>query len=217
MFKDLTGFKQGHLTVLSIKENGKKRRSWLCECDCGNKIIIGESWLLGSPTRRPNKSCGCMKLKQKGYSMSHPKLFNLWGSMNARCHNEKAANYYKYGAKGITVCDEWRFDFEPFLEWCNKNGYEEGLTLDRIDGEKGYSSDNCRWVTHEVQQHNKGIRDDNNTGYKGVCPHHSGKYRAYINRGGVRKNLGLYDDIEDAAKARKYAENYYNKHGKLPD
>lgn len=216
-FEDLTGKKFGYLKVLGIKQNGKIRRSWICKCDCGKVIVLGESRLLGTKTRRPDKSCGCMQLKQKGYSMSHPQLFGLWNGMIQRCYRKKNANYHKYGAKGIIVCDEWREEFEPFLKWSLNNGYEEGLTLDRIDNEKGYSPDNCRWVTHNMQQQNKGLRKGNTTGYKGVCPHSKGGYRAYISRNGVRKYLGVHKTIEQAAKARQYAEDYYNQHGKLPD
>lgn len=215
MFKDLTGFRQGHLTVLSIKENSKRGRSWLCECDCGNKLVLSEKWILGSPSRRPNKSCGCMQLKQKGYSQTEPKLFSLWKQMVARCHNKKNNIYYKYGAKGITVCDEWRKEFEPFLIWAIENGYGEGLTLDRIDGDRGYSPDNCRWVDNYVQAVNKGVKETNTTGHTGVCPHVNGRYRAYINRKGKRKHLGTFDTIEEAVKAREDAERKYEEAGEL--
>ena len=214
-FKDLTGLKYGYFTVLNIKENSKRGRSWLCECVCGNKLILPESHVLGTSTR-PRRSCGCMQLKQKGYSQTEPKLYGLWQQMIGRCHSKRNNIYYKYGAKGITVCDEWRENFESFLIWAKENGYEEGLTLDRIEESKGYSPSNCRWVDYYIQEANKGIKETNTTGYTGVCPH--GKYFvAYISRGGIRKNLGLFKKVEDAARARQDAEIYFETHGSLPE
>lgn len=216
MKQDLSGKRFGYLTILHLRENGAKRRSWLCECDCGNRIILGETLILGTKYRRPNQSCGCMKLKQKGFSMSEPKLYSIWSAMIGRCHNKNSNIYYKYGAKGIVVCDEWKDDFESFLLWSIGNGYKEGLSIDRIDGEKGYSPFNCRWVDNYVQASNKGIKETNTTGYTGVCPRHDGKFRAYISKNGKRKHLGAFDTVEEAASARKEAEDYFDTYGELP-
>lgn len=216
-FRDLIGERFGYLTVIDAREQGKIRRSWLCECKCGRKLVMRESHLVGTKNRRPNKSCGCMEETQKGYSMSHSKLFTVWNTMKARCYTKSFQAYKRYGAKGITVCDEWLDDFEPFLNWSIDNGYEEGLTIDRIDNSKGYSPLNCRWVTHFEQARNKGIRNNNKSGTTGVAYDKRGKYRAYITRNRIKKELGWYEDIEDAIQARKYAEDYYNKHGMLPN
>ena len=75
--------------------------------------------------------------------------------MMSRCYNKNSSNYKWYGGKGITVCDEWRNDFLNFRDWALENGYSKELTLDRIDGEKGYCPENCRWITWERQQNNK--------------------------------------------------------------
>jgi hypothetical protein len=72
-----------------------------------------------------------------------------------RCYNEGSEQYERYGARGVSVCDEWRESFDIFADWAYKNGYAHDLTIDRIDNSKGYSPDNCRWVTIAEQQNNK--------------------------------------------------------------
>lgn len=89
------------------------------------------------------------------HRMSHTRLYRVWDGMISRCHREKYHSYKRYGGRGITVCDEWRNDFHAFYEWAIRNGYHEGLSIDRIDNDKGYSPDNCRWVTMKVQGNNK--------------------------------------------------------------
>lgn len=83
------------------------------------------------------------------------KLEKAYTHMMERCYKPNCSMYYNYGARGITVCDEWKNDNKKFFEWAMANGYKEGLSIDRIDNEKGYSPDNCRWVTNKVQQNNR--------------------------------------------------------------
>ena len=88
------------------------------------------------------------------HGMKGTKLYSVWQSMKARCDNPKHFDYRHYGARGIAVCKAWR-NPESFFEWAFENGYEEGLTLDRIDNDKGYSPDNCRWTTRKEQTRNR--------------------------------------------------------------
>jgi hypothetical protein len=74
--------------------------------------------------------------------------------MKKRCYYEKSDNYKNYGERGIKVCPEWENDFEAFYDWSIENGYSDELTIDRKDNDKGYSPDNCRWVTYTVQANN---------------------------------------------------------------
>ena len=84
----------------------------------------------------------------------HP-LYYRWESMKSRCYRKSDKDYPNYGGRGITMCDEWRYDFWAFADWAMENGYRDGLTIDRKDNDKGYSPDNCRWITRYEQNQNK--------------------------------------------------------------
>lgn len=82
-------------------------------------------------------------------------LYFIWGTMKERCYNASNKKFKYYGARGIFVCDEWRDDFEVFCTWSLKHGYCRWLTIDRIDNDREYSPDNCRWTTYAVQNSNQ--------------------------------------------------------------
>lgn len=90
----------------------------------------------------------------KSHLMSHTRIHNIWLGMRQRCEKPRSSGYWKYGAKGIRVCEEWS-KFEAFRDWAFSNGYDENLTLDRIDPNGNYEPKNCRWVTQKVQQNNR--------------------------------------------------------------
>lgn len=158
--KDETGKRYGRLKV--IKQAGlncEKRMTWLCKCDCGNEtIVIGKSLRNGS-----TKSCGCYKLetskkngaKNKTHGETNSRLYNIWRGVKKRCRLKSYDGYKDYGAKDIDVCEEWYSSYENFREWSLNNGYKEGLTLDRIDGLKGYTPNNCRWTDWKTQENNR--------------------------------------------------------------
>ena len=87
--------------------------------------------------------------------MSKTRLHNIWLTMRQRCNKPRCQAYRKYGAKNISVCDEWDKSFESFRDWALSNGYENELTLDRINCKGNYEPSNCRWVTQKVQQNNR--------------------------------------------------------------
>lgn len=150
---DLSGQKYGRLTVISKAEGKDKRRVyWLCKCECGKEVIVQSSQLRTGHTR----SCGCLLDGSYNvtHGMTHTRLYRLWFTMKQRCTDTNSSGYHKYGAKGITICSEW-MTFEPFMKWASENGYSDELSIDRIDNSKGYSPDNCRFVTMRRQQNNR--------------------------------------------------------------
>lgn len=150
--KDLTGQRFGRLTV--IKRDGTNKNgsaTWLCKCDCGTeKVVCGRELVKGD-----TKSCGCSRHDPRKHGMSGTRLHRIWSGMKNRCQNPNNHAYKDYGGRGIVVCKEWSDDFNRFKEWATDSGYREGLTIERIDFDKGYCPDNCTWITKSEQAQNR--------------------------------------------------------------
>ena len=151
-FHDLTGQRFGQLLVIERAEDKttglKPKVMWRCRCDCGKETIVWGSSL----TQGTTVSCGCKKIKH-GYA-NKERLYETWQNMKRRCNNPRNKRYKQYGARGIKVCAEWEHDYVAFRNWAMSNGYADDLTIDRIDVDKGYSPDNCRWVGAKIQANN---------------------------------------------------------------
>ncbi|THD35699.1 MAG: hypothetical protein E7773_10150 [Sphingomonas sp.] len=83
------------------------------------------------------------------------RTYTILKGMKQRCSDPNHRSYHRYGGRGIQVCDEWRKDFRAFQSWAINNGYADDLTIDRIDNDKGYSPENCQWVSQRAQSHNR--------------------------------------------------------------
>lgn len=213
--ENLVGRRFGHLTVIKLNNQNHLGNSWLCKCDCGNEIILRTSHLLGNKTRNPNKSCGCSQKTLNGKSLEHPRIYRIWKHMIYRCYRTAETGYERYGGKGVTVCQEWIDSFDSFLEWALSNGYSDTLTIDRIDSTKPYQPDNCRWATYFTQEQNRGLMGNNTSGYNGISQMKNGRYRAYIQRMGVRKHIGSFKTKEEAVIARDRVLEQYEMTGTL--
>ena len=149
--KDITGQRFSRLIVIKFSHSDKGMM-WECKCDCGNTVVVKGTQLRNGHT----KSCGCYQHDKRmenftKHNLCNTPTYTTWDSMIQRCTNHNNTNYPRYGGRGITVCDKW-LSFEGFIE-------EMGLrppkfTLDRIDYNKGYYKENCRWISMKRQANN---------------------------------------------------------------
>jgi hypothetical protein len=148
----LKGRKYGRLAVVERVANKGDKVAWKCKCDCGNETIVTTTALQSGNT----KSCGCLLHERiTKHGMYKTKLYKTWNNMISRCYCNSFRNFKNYGGRGITVCKEWKEDFQTFADLALSHGYSDELTLDRIDVNGNYEPSNCRWITNKEQQHNK--------------------------------------------------------------
>ena len=156
---DLSGQKFNMLTAIERVKKEKGCMLWKCQCQCGGETIARANELM----RGAVKSCGCIVSKRgremlirmnTTHGLYDTRLYGIRRNMLQRCYNPKSKRYAFYGGKGVTVCEEWKNEFMSFYKWALGNGYQEGLTIDRIDVDGNYEPSNCRWATLKEQSQN---------------------------------------------------------------
>lgn len=150
------GERYGRLTIIREVEpagsSHKRVRRFLCRCDCGNEIICRLPNLKSGTT----KSCGCYRKfvssnRRDCHHLQNTRIYRIWCGMKRRCYNKHNEHFDRYGGRGIIVCDEWKTDFMNFYDWAMSNGYDDKLSIDRINNEGNYEPSNCRWANQKQQ------------------------------------------------------------------
>lgn len=150
---DLTGLNFGRWTVLDFSHNVDCRYYWKCKCRCGSiKLVLGDTLRSGK-----SLSCGCL---QRDTATKHgdegKPLYRIWRGIKNRTNpSYKYKIYDRYSGRGISMCEEWNESYIKFRDWALCNGYDEGLTIDRINNDGNYEPSNCRWVNCKIQSNNK--------------------------------------------------------------
>lgn len=229
-FIDMTGWvmkehgvPNSRLTVIELADpyispnDHHKRQRWKCKCECGTEFIT-----LGNRIRSGvTLSCGkCNRFlsddtkkkiseKNKTHGESATRLYKIWRGMKVRCYLKTDQHYPDYGARGIVMCDEWSNSYESFRDWAYINGYQENLTIDRVDVDGNYEPSNCRWATVKEQANNK--RDTIYLTYDGerksLCEWAS---EIGMKEGTLRARVERYSYTDEEALTRKL-ESFRNK------
>lgn len=153
---EMTGETFGRLTVIGRVPSKNTNARWLCQCSCGN-----QSTVLGTTLRRGETiSCGCYRAdywreNMKTHGKSTSRIAHIWYNMRERCRNKNHPSYANYGGRGISVCDKWENSFEEFYQWAMTHGYNDELTIERINVNGNYEPDNCTWIPASEQARNR--------------------------------------------------------------
>lgn len=158
-FKDISGQRFGMLTAIQPSHSDGKRWHWIYSCDCGHVCIKLGQEVSKSQKRGRLPNCGCavrriIGEKNTKHGMSRHPAYAVWRSMNDRCRLPTHQAWHNYGARGISVCLQWRSDFAIF--WADMGStYARGLEIDRIENNGNYEPGNCRWVPNLINANNR--------------------------------------------------------------
>lgn len=195
---ELIGKKFGKLTVIRkiISTENKTKTLVECECECGNIKNMQQYLVFNGHI----KSCGCTKKPRNLKTDMDKRIYIKWKQMRNRVNYAKGKMYARYKQRGITVCDEWNNDFDRFKNDMGDIPFKDA-ELDRIDNDKGYYKENCRWVTREQNRINKSSIDGSTSKYKGVCWNKQRRmWESTIHKNGRRYHLGFSNNEQECAK-----------------
>lgn len=194
------------LGMIYVNENSKMKKHYaIYECPfCKTQFRC----YVYNATENGTQSCGCLQkqkvksLKTK-HNMYNHRIYRIYQNIRARCLNSKGRDFASYGGRGIKICDEWLNDFMSFYNWAIENGYQDNLSIDRIDNNGNYEPSNCRWTTQSVQSRNtRKLFSHNKSGFRGAFwRKDKNKWNAKITVNNKIIHIGYFDTGMEAAKA----------------
>lgn len=204
-FGNVEVIRKHHTKIIYYGDRKVTKDFYLCRCKCGKEFIAYKHNLTRNVDRI--ESCGCAL---GTHHHSKTRCMKIFYGVRKRCYNKNSKSYKDYGGRGIKICDEWYNNCESFYQWAISNGYKDNLTIERIDVNKDYSPDNCKWIPKSEQSANRrGIRkvlfENKICSIKEICKKTGIKYNTVYMR--IKRN-GIFtkkdeETLENAAKKKK--------------